>query len=148
MDKPEQHRYTSSALLSSFFIFWIPGIVMQNLERNNTRYYKIPLTYTAWYPGSMQSVMSFAAALTKRDVRSAVKNILTCRSKPRADDSERESEQYTMRWSERRLGQQWASARSLIMGENSSSQILRIPSEHRLLADATLNHRLNQTELP
>ncbi len=31
-----------------FFIFWIPGIVMQNLEKNNTRYYKIPLTYTAW----------------------------------------------------------------------------------------------------
>jgi hypothetical protein len=90
-----------------FFIFWIRGIV-------------IPLTYTTWYLGALQSVMSFAAALTKRDMRSAANNLLTCCSKPRAVDSERESEQYTMRWSERRLDQQWTSARSLIMGGNSS----------------------------
>lgn len=73
------------------------------------------------YMGSVQSVMSFAASLTKRDVRSAVKNLLICHFEPRPDESEREqSEQYTTHWLARRSSQQWTNARSLITGGGDS----------------------------
>lgn len=62
--------------------------------------------------------MSFAAALTKRDVRSAVLNLFTFRFGPRADHSE--SEQNTTQWSARTNGSQWTSARSLISGGGDS----------------------------